>query len=139
MVLAECGCTEPVLPKYLSHRSNALRSYPIVTRKTGRCFHNGAGIIAMVIISGKDCHAGRRAQCCGVKAIVAQSVFTKLVQNGHVNWPTEMTGGAKSHIVNQNNYYVRRTLRCFYVKTLWCLRIPCIKFLVRLTNGFLEW
>jgi hypothetical protein len=62
----------------------------------------------MVIPAAEQGHAGRGAQCRGVKLVVAQPVFGQSLHRRHVNRPAEGAGLAEPHVVDQHDEDVRR-------------------------------
>ena len=79
MVFAECRSIVAVLPQYLSHSRDGLRPDPGIAWKSSSCFCDAAGIITMMIVSGKQGYPCRGAQGRRMKTVVSQSVLRKAV------------------------------------------------------------
>ncbi len=102
----QCGAVA-VHAQDLRDRGCALRYHAVVARKSVGDLADGAHVRTVVVASGQQCGARRRAQRGGVELVVAQTRTGDTVQRGRRDRPTERGWGTESDVVEQDHDDVR--------------------------------
>ena len=111
VVLAERTGAVTVEAQHFGHGGDALRTNAGVTGKGRGHLHDGAGIVAVVVVAGENGRACGRAQRGGVEAVVLQSVRRQLLERWHVDGAAEGAAVPEADVVDQYHQHVGGTLR----------------------------
>ena len=110
MPLAEGARAVAVEPQHLRQGRHAVRILPGVAGEGRRALHDRAGIDGVMVPSGLERVAGRRAQRRGVEVVEAQAGLGQLVHRGRADGPAERAGPAEADVVDQHDDDVGRAL-----------------------------
>src|SRR4051794_40656924 len=72
-----------------------------------------------MIAAGEQCRPRWRAYRRRVELVVAKSLVGQRIEGRHVDRTAEGARLAEAHIVEQNDHYIGRTLRRFYLEARW--------------------
>ena len=136
MVLAEGRGAVAVQAEDLGQRRDAHGAHAGVAGEGRGQFHDGPGVVHVVVAAGEQGHARGAAQRGRVEAVVLQSVRRQLLQRGHVDRPAEGAGVAEADVVDQHDHHVRCALRRLHLEARRGLGLAGIEFGDRCQLGF---
>src|SRR5260370_4528708 len=70
MILSESSCAVAVQAKHFCQRRDTVRPDAVVARKCRRQFHDGAGVVHVMVATGQEGGARGRTERTGVKGVV---------------------------------------------------------------------
>ena len=111
VALAELRSRVAVQTQRLGHRRTRVRSHRVVTGRRGRQLRDDAHPHRVVVATGQQRGASRRAQRRGVEPVVLQTPGSQPLRRRRVAWATERTRGSEAHVVEQDDEHVRCSRR----------------------------
>ena len=108
--LAERRRAVAVVAEHLGDGGGVLADHPGVAVPVHRAFGDGAGMHAVVVASGQQRRAGRRADRRGVKGVVADAVFGHPPEGRGAHFAADHIGQSEPDIVEQHDEDVRGVL-----------------------------
>ncbi len=106
-----------------------------VAGERGGKFHDGAGVVGVVIVAGQQRRAGGAAQRGGVKAVVPEAVVRELLKRGHADGSAEGAAMAKADVVDQHDHYIGCALRGLHLEAGRRLRIAGVELVIGFSAG----
>jgi hypothetical protein len=110
VTFAELRCGVTVELQYLGERCFVFRQNRVVTGGGGGDLTNAAHVHRMMITPGEHRLTCRRTQCRGVEAVIFQSACRQPLCCRCADGTAEGTGGRKTHVVEQNDQDIGRSL-----------------------------
>src|SRR4029077_4139163 len=105
--LAECRGAVVIAPENLRNACRFLRPLTIVAGEPGRELRNAARMYGVMISTGEQRRAGRRAKRGRMEAVVAQPFIRQALERRRVHRATEGTRLTESNVVEQDQKHVR--------------------------------
>ena len=136
--LAEGARAVAIEPQHFGQRRNAVRVLPGVARKSRRGLHDGAGVDGVVVSSGLERVAGRRAQRRGVEVVEPHTALRQLIHRRRPDGTAEGARPAEADVVDQHDHDVRSAGGRLDLETRRRLGVPCVELGVTLARRFGE-
>jgi hypothetical protein len=82
------------------------RPRAVIARKAGGHLRDHTAVNGVVVASGEQRRSRRRAERCGVKAVVAQALVSQPLQCWRIGWPAERARLTEADIVQHDQQHV---------------------------------
>ena len=128
--LTEGAGAVAVESQHLRQRRDAVRILPGVAGEGGRGLHDRAGVHGVVVPSGLERVARRRAQRRRVEVVEAQAALREPVHRRRVDRPAERARPAEAHVVDQHDHDIGRAGWCLDLEPRRRLGVPRVELLV---------
>ncbi len=99
-----------VIPQDLRHRGGALRNHAGVSVPIDRAFRDRAVADPLMIASGQQCSARRRADRSCMEGVVTDALVGELAQRRGIDLAAECRGLSETDIVHQDDQHIGRIL-----------------------------
>src|SRR5207248_10025862 len=99
MIFAERRRAESVRAKHFCQRRYIVRPDAGVAWKGRRKFHNGAGVVHVMVATGEQCRARGRTERSCLKGVVPEPICRQPVERGHVTGPAKCAGLSEADVV----------------------------------------
>src|SRR5205807_527922 len=128
VILAKRSGAISIQSQNLCHWCYALRAYAGISRKRSGEFHDGAGIVHVMVATGQQRSASRRTKRSRMKIVITQAGGRELFRCLHFAGSTKRARLSEADVVQQNDDDVWSSLGRFDLKARRCLGVPRIQF-----------